>query len=591
MAPAAAPKRSRKVAAPPAGQPPAPPPPARPVGKYERLCWERHERDLALAYPGGVVPADPTAAREASRHPRGLWFDIAAGERIVAFIEQYCRHSKGEWAGRRITLEEWQRRTWRAVFGWMRRDGSRRYRVAYIEIPRKNAKSTTAGAVGLYLQVGDREPGAEIYSSATKEDQAKIVWEAAAAMVKQSPELKRFILPLKKNLSCERLGSKFQPLGADSKTLDGLNPHGNIVDELHAHKDRALWDVLITAMGARRQPLTVAITTAGVYDPESIGWQMHDHATKVLEGVLEDDTFFAFIAAADENDDWQDPATWAKANPNLGVSVKLSYMEEQCQRAKDQPSFLNTFLRLHLDRWTQQVTRWIAPEAWDANAAAPAPLAGRVVYGALDLSTKLDITALALLATAEHGMWDLHFRFWVPEELVAARERKHLLPSYAAWVRDGFLLATPGNVIDYDFIFQDIVKLSKDVELKQLGFDPWNASQLALKLQQELNPMDAADGFQMVEMRQGVRTLSEPSKEFEKLIVAKRFRHGGQPVMRWMVANAAIRKDANDNIAPDKSSSMGKIDGVAATIMALGRAILTIEAGASLYEREDLLVL
>jgi phage terminase large subunit-like protein len=572
LAPAVAAKRKRATRA--AAAPP-PAPPARTPGKYERLCWERHDRDLALAYPAGV-PADP---RE-TRHPRGLWFDAAAGERVVHFIERFCRHSKGEWAGRRIVLEEWQRRILRAVFGWMRADGTRRFRIAYVEIPRKNAKSTTAGAVGLYLLVADNEPGAEIYSSATKEDQAKIVWGAAEAMVKQSPELRRFVRPLKKNLSCGRMASKFEPLGADSDTLDGLNPHGNVVDELHAHKNRALWDVLITAMGARRQPVTLAITTAGVYDPETIGWQMHDHACKVLEGVLEDDAYFAFIAAADPEDDWRDPATWAKANPNLGVSVKRSYMAEECDRAKTQPSFLNTFLRLHLDRWTEQVTRWITMEKWNACTGTPAPLEGRRAFGGLDLSSKLDLSAFTLLAEAADGCYDCFFRFWVPEELVQEREQRHLLPSYSAWVRDGLLITTPGNVIDYDFIKRDILEAARRLQLREIGYDPWNAEQIAIQLLDALNPSRAETGFQMVSMRQGMATLSEPSKEFEKLVVAGKLRHGGHPVMRWMVANATTRTDANGNIAPDKSVSTGKIDGVVSTILALGRAIHRVTAPA-----------
>lgn len=557
----AAPSRARAPTSPP-------PPPALPPhtpGKYERLCWERQARDLKVAYPNGV-PADPRQ----TQHPDGLWFDAEAGAWVVAWIERYCRHSKGEWAGRLIVLEDWQKETLRIVFGWKRPDGTRRFRTAYEEVARKNAKSTKVAAVGLYLTIGDQEPGAEVYSSATKEKQAGIVWGAADAMVKQSPQLRPVVRQRKKNLSCARLMSKFEPLGADSDTLDGLNVHGNLVDELHAHKNRSLWDVLLTAMGSRRQPLTWAITTAGIYDPESIGWELHQHATQVLEGILEDDKFFAIIFAADEGDDWQAPATWAKANPNLGVSVKLSYMQEQCETAKMQPSFENTFKRLHLNIWTQQITRWIRPEDWKACGVAAVALGGREAFGGLDLSTKLDITALTLLAF-DKGFCDLFFRFWVPAELAAEREKKHAQPSYQRWIQDGFLVATPGNVIDYDFILKDLVELGKTIRIRELGFDPWNATQLAVQL--------GGAGFKMVEMRQGPKTLSEPSKEFEKLTVAHRFRHGGHPVMRWMVANVTTRQDANGNIAPDKSTAAGKIDGVVSTILALGRAIVQPNSG------------
>jgi len=573
LAISAAPKRSRAPARAPAG-PSAPPPKAQRIpGKYERLCWERQARDLALAYPNGI-PDDPRQ----TEHPKGFWFDPERAEEVVTWIQTLCRHSKGEWAGGLIVLEDWQKNILRIVFGWVREDGTRRFRTAYEEVARKNAKSTKAAAVGNYLTVGDQEPGAEVYSSATKEKQAKIVWDAADAMVRQSPQLRQVVKQRKKNLSCARLQSKFEPLGADSETLDGLNVHGNLVDELHAHKDRSLWDVLETATGARRQPLTWAITTAGVYDPESIGWELHEHATQVLEGVIEDDTFFAIIFAADEGDDWREPATWAKANPNLGVSVKYDYMVEKCEKAKTTPSFENTFKRLHLDIWTEQVTRWIPIEMWDASDGIPGALEGRDVWGGLDLSTKLDITALTLLAKADGGFFDCFFRFWVPEELVKEREKKHRLPSYAPWVASGHLIATPGNVIDYDFIKADILKLGAKMNIKEIGYDPWNASQLAIDLQRELNPTVSPFGFMMVEMRQGMKTLSEPAKEFEKLVVDKKLRHGKHPLMRWMVGNASVRRDSNDNIVPDKQQSKAKIDGVLSTIEAVGRAILAPKA-------------
>jgi len=573
----AAPRRKARAASPP-------PRPPRAIGKYERLYLERQRRDLQLAYPDGM-PRDPRQ----TRHPRGLWFDAAAGRRMVEFVERYCRHSKGEWAGQPIVFTPDQRERWTIVFGWMRPDGTRRFRIAYMELARKNAKSTEAAGAGLFLTVADHEPGAEVYATATKKDQAKIVWSAAESMVKQSPALKRWVRTYRNNISCLKMASKFEPLGADSDTLDGLNPHGNIVDEMHAHKDRGLWDVLLTAQGARRQPLTIAITTAGIYDPESIGWQLHDYAVKVLEGAIEDDRFFAYIAAMDEGDDWRDERAWEKANPNLGISVKLDYLREQCAQAERQPSFLNTFLRLHGNQWTQQVTRWIPLERWNLCADPPHPLAGRIVFGGLDLSTKIDVAALTLLAELD-GFYDLHFRFWVPEELVNERERRHEGPSYAAWVRDGFLIATPGNVIDYEFIRADILEHAKRMKLKQVGYDPWNAEQLATQLMDALNPSRSDAGFQMVSMRQGMATLSEPSKEFEKLTIARKLRHGAHPVMRWMVANVTTRTDANGNIAPDKSTSVGKIDGVVSTILALGRAIVT-RPKRSVYDTRDPIVI
>ncbi len=580
----------------------APPLVERATGKYERLAWERHQRDLALAYPDGVVPMDRELARTSTQHPKGFWFDPEDAQRPITFFETFCRHSKGEWRGQLILLEDWQQRILGIVFGWKRADGTRRFRIAYIEIARKNSKSTMGAGVGLYLTAADDEPGAEVYSSATKKDQAKIVHDSAVAMVQASPELKREVRTFRNNLHVPQLGSKFEPLGADSSTMDGLSPHGNIIDELHAHRNRDLWDVMDTAMGARRQPLTWAITTAGLYDPESIGWLQHQHAMNVLDGIIEDDAFFGIIFAADEEDDWQDPQTWAKANPNIGVSVKPDYLEGQCRKAQQQPSFLNTFLRLHLGRWTQQRDRWINIEQWNAcdpvtltaaeYEARLEALAGATCYGGLDLSSKLDLSALVLLFP---DTWDLFCRFYCPEATVLERSKRDRVP-YDAWARDGWLVATPGNTIDYDYIERDILGIHdqpgvEDVpglcdrfQVEEIAFDPYNATQLATHL--------SAGGITMVEVRQGFQSLSEPSKEFEANIVNGKFRHGGHPVLRWNVANVAAREDVNANIMPDKGASGGggtkaaqknRIDGVSAAIMALSRVIVDPGEDESMY--------
>lgn len=541
-------------------------------GKYEQLWRARHERDLELTRrPGG--------------HPRGLRFDECAGGRPVQFIEGYCKHHKGsEWAGKLMKLEPWQQEILTQIFGWLRRDGTRRFRTAYVEIPRKNGKSQLAAGVGLYLTVGDGEAGAEVYSSATKRDQARIVWSEAAAMVKSSPELKRFVKVYRSNLHVERTGSKFEPLSADSGTLDGLSPHGNIVDELHAHKDRGVWDVLDTAMGARRQPLTLAITTAGSYEPESIGWQLHDHAVKVLEGVLEDDQFFAFIAAADEGDDLFSEATHRKANPNWGVSVKSDYLPGQAEKAQSQPGFLNEYLRLHLNVWTRTVTRWLSLERWaecdpapagDVRAAAVArelSLEKRSCFGGLDLSTKLDLCALALVFPREDDVLDVICRFWLPEQTIANYAKKGQR-HYETWARDGWLTATPGDVVDYEFIRAEVNAFSKRFALQQVAYDPWGATDLATRLM--------GDGITMVECRQGFQSLSEPSKDLEARIIQKKVRHANNPVLRFCVSNASTDTDAAGNIKPSKKKSVERIDGVVATVMGLSRCISAKPASGS----------
>lgn len=537
---------------------------ARTLGKYEKLYHARHAKDLELCKRRGG-------------HPRGLRWHPELGERVITFIETYCRHHKGSaWAGKLMVLEEWQREIIRQAFGWLRADGSRRYRTIYVEIPRKNGKSQLAAAIGLYLLIADGEGGAEVYSSATKKDQAKIVWKTAVAMVKASPELKRFARPYQNNIHCERTQSSFEPLGADSNTLDGLNPHGNIVDELHAHKDRGVWDVLDTAMGARRQPVTLAITTAGVYAPESIGWTTHDYACKVLDEEFEDDSFFAYIAAMDEGDDPFSEAAQQKANPNWGVSVSPSYMANQASKAQRTPSFLNEYLRLHLNNWTQQLTRWLVMERW--NECEPPVLPGVNVFamaqareqllskrectGGLDLSSKLDLTALVLEFPDPDEVIQVVCRFWLPE----ARINEQALKGqrfYETWVREGWLTPTPGDSIDYEFIRKEVNALHLKYVIKTLSFDPWGAQDLATRL--------IGDGIQMVECRQGYKSLSEPSKDLEARVMDRKVRHLNNPILRWCASNAVVTTDAAGNIKPDKEKAAARIDGIVALVMAMNK--------------------
>lgn len=547
----------------------------RAVGKFERLCRERHERDLKLCSKKGG-------------HPRGLVYDLEAGERVVKFVERFCKHHKGEWAGQPLLLEDWQKDIIRQAFGWLRADGSRRFRTMYIEVARKNGKSEIAGALGLYLLVGDNEAGAEVYSSATKKDQARIVWKTAAEMVKASPELKRFIKAFQSSLVVERSSSLFQPLSAESNTLDGLNPHGNIIDELHAHRDRGVWDVLDSAMGARRQPMTIAITTAGIYDKEGIGWEMHDYATKVLEGTFEDDSFYAYIATPDEGDDHFGEIAQQKANPNWGVSVKPSFIAKQAEKAQRQPGFLNEYLIKHLNVWTQQAKRWLPMDKW-AKCEAEVPvtadrfalaaereraLIGKTCRGGLDLSSKLDLTALVLEFPKPDDVVELVCRFWLPEERVKEALQKGM-KHYETWQRQGWLKTTPGDVIDYEFIRKEVNDLAKLYNIKELAFDPWGAMDLATRL--------TGDGVQMVECRQGFKSLSEPSKDIEARIVQGKVQHMNNPIMWWCASNAVVVADPAGNIKPDKAKAAERIDGVVGWVMARSRSIVAVDTDDNAY--------
>ena len=398
-------------------------------------------------------------------------------------------------------------------------------------------------------------------------------------MVRRSPALRKRVKrrPGANTLYVEDTASRFVPLGADSKTLDGLNPHCVLIDETHAHRDRGVYDVLKTAFGSRRQPLLMAITTAGVYDPSTIGWELHDFAVKVLEGSATAEWLLAYIAAADEDDDWRDPETWKKANPNYGVSFKPTYIREQFEKADETPSFENTFKRLHLNLWTEQVDRWLQMERWEeCDRPRPAEdLSGG--FGGLDLASLNDI--IAFVAVFPDGdAYDVLCRFWVTEDAVRRAEKSGRVP-YAAWVRDGHLNVAGESRYDYGTIVGEVSDLCHEHNIRQVGYDPWNAE----KVRQELE----GEGLEMVELRQGVKTLGEPTKELESLVTAGLFRHGRNPVLRWMASNVAVREDSNGNIKPDRKASQGKIDGVVASIMALNRAMYNDVAGPSRWESDD----
>jgi phage terminase large subunit-like protein len=457
----------------------------------------------------------------------------------------------------------------------------RRFRTAFVFVPRKNGKTTLMAGLGLYLMIMDGEEGAEVYAAATKRDQAKLSWSEAVRMRNASPALKELTQHWKSSdtISMEETYSKFQPLGADADTMDGLNVHGALIDEVHAHRTSEVVDVLQTATGSRRQPVQFEITTAG-FDQNGIGYQHYDYAKKILDQVFEDDTWFVFLAEPDKDDDWRNELTWSKVNPNLGISVKLDDLQRKAIEAKNRPAALNNFLCKHLNVWVQQAERWIPIEAWDAGTVPVdlAALAGRSCYGGLDLSSKIDISSLALVfpPVGDEPALQLSWH-WIPEEAMREREFHDRVP-YSMWVQDGWVETTPGNVIDYEHIKTKIGELASIFQIEEMGFDPWSATQIAVQLGEQ--------GLNMVEIAQRFSTLSEPSKGFEAMIVGKRLQHDGNKAMRWMVDCVSVVQDSADNIRPakpDRRKSAKRIDGVAATINALF-CMLRHTSGASSYE-------
>ncbi len=524
---------------------------------------------------------------------RGLFFDERAASRFAVFASTFCVHSKGVWAGSPIELEPWQRFIFDQLFGWKRADGSRRFRTCYEEVARKNGKSTSMAALGVFALVADGEPGAEVYSAATTKDQAKIVFDEADRMVKKSPALRRAVRAFRNNLHIPGSASKFQPLSSDYNVLDGLNCHVAIVDELHAHPNRELWDVLETSMGSRRQPILFGITTAG-QEPTSFCGTMHDYAAQVSSGALVDDAFLAYIATLDEGDDWGDPATWPKANPNLGVSVSLDDLAEKGAKARADLSAQNAFRRLRLNQWVAATERAIDLERWDACAGelSPAELeeacAGRVCYGGLDLSSTTDLTAAAFVFPPERTgePFDVVMRFYMPVDRAFDPEarRRDRVP-YDAWVDEGLVIATPGNVVDYGFVRRDLLAADERFRLHQVGYDPYNAQQLVTELEEE-------DGLTMVPIRQGFLSLSDPTKQLLRLYLSGGLRHGGHAVLRWMADNLVTRQDPAGNLKPDKEKSRQRIDGIVALVMALDRAIRNEGTGPeSVYKRRGLVTI
>lgn len=528
-----------------------------------RLMCERHRRDLV---EGGQ---------------RGLRFDVDAAQHVLDFF-LFLRHSKGEWARLQIELEPWQQACLWVLFGWYRADGTRRFRTSYWEIARKNGKSTIAAGVGLYLMIGDGEPGAEVYSAATRRDQARITHAEATRMVKASPSLRKRVTSFRDNLHVKDTATKFEPLGRDADTMDGLNVHAAIVDELHAHRSDEVWGVLETATGSRRQPLMFGITTAG-FNQDGFCFQLRDYAIKILEGIVQDDSFFGVIFGLDDGDDWSDEANWPKANPNLGISVKLDDLRDKARKAREIGSALTHFLTKHLNVWTRAAEIWIAPDKWKTcgGELKVEALARRPCYGGLDLSNTLDITAFVLVFPpwGEDDRYRVLCRFWAPEERIRERSRNDRVP-YDAWLRAGLIEATPGEVIDYEYIYAQVDRDAQTYDLKEIAFDRWGAAEVYLRM--------AKAGMTMVQMGQGMQSMSSPMKELEKLIVSKRLAHGDNPVLTWMAHNLVAVKDASGNIKPDKKRSREKIDGMVALIMGLDRATRHSPPDTSVYEERGL---
>ena len=505
---------------------------------------------------------------EAAEQGLEFYFNERRGSHAVRFFEKFLCHSKGKFAGKPFTLLPLQRTMLEELFGWVKIDSDlRRYRMAYISTAKKSGKSTILAGIGLYLLMADGEQGAEIYSAASDRDQAGIVFREAANMVRASPMLRNSIevIDSRRTITDRKTSSFYRVLSADAFRAEGLNIHGLLFDELHAQRDRRLFDSLRYGGAAREQPLLVSITTAG-YDRNSICFEQYSYAKAVAQDWRHDPSFFPMIYEAEAEDEWTTEETWPKANPSWGVTIDPKDFAQDCKEAQLSNTKENAFKRYRLNMWTQQDTRLIKMEAWNScNSKPPGPLEGRECWCGLDLATTYDTSAFVAVFPAEDGTYDVLCRFWIHGENALERNRRDRVP-YTIWAEDDAngLKFTDGNVTDYDVVRRDINEFAKIYNVRQIAIDRWNATQLALQLQ--------GDGHDVVGYSQGVGSMSAPSKLLENLIVSGKIRHGGNLVLSWMAGNASVKVDASGNIRPvkPKPGSPERIDGIVALVMALG---------------------
>src|SRR5437762_7253641 len=413
-------------------------------------------------------------------------FSNERADRATTFIENQLTHGIGHHAGTPFLLRDWQRKIIRDIFGNVDEDGNRLIRIVYIEIPKKSGKSSLAAAVALKLLYADDERSAEIYGAAADRDQASIVFNTAASMVRRNPKLRARskIIPSTKRIIVPRVESFYRALSADVYGKHGFNSHGVIFDEVHAQRDRSLWEVLTFGAGdARRQPLIFAITTAGIPGESPVAEELHTYADQILRGVLPPDpSFYPVIYSAPDDADWTDEAVWRACNPALGDFLSIESVRTACSRAQKIPTEQNSFRRLRLNQWVKQETRWIDLADWDrcGGAVNIEDLKGLPCYGGLDLSTTTDVSAFVLLFKGEDGVRYAVPNFWIPED--SMRRSRGEAQKLREWVRQGHITTTPGSVIDYDFIRARINELGKVFKIRQIGDDPWNATQLAIQL-------------------------------------------------------------------------------------------------------------
>lgn len=513
--------------------------------------------------------------------------DETKSNKIINFIERVCTHVKGDLANQPFLLEDWQKEFIHNMFGTMNKTGLRQYRTSYVQIPRKNGKSNLSAAIALAILFVEKEQGAEIYCCASSRDQAKIVFEVCKQMVRNSAILTKNCKTFQNSIVLNGTNSFLKAVAADAGLLHGANASAVIYDELHTAKNRDLWDVMATSMGARSQPLMIAITTAGVFDTNSICHELYSYGKRVEEGVIEDDTFLPLIYEADPDDDIHDPKVWRKANPNFGISIKPEYFEKMAREAKTLPSSEIAFRQLHLNQWVNSLASWITDDEWMKSAGNVdlEQLKGRKAYAGLDLAAVEDVTAFVLAFPMDDESIKI-VPFLFVSEAAVERRRNQTGGSYDKFVSAGELIVTEGNSTDYAVIERKIKECAEIFDIQSVAFDRWNSNSLVQQL------TDA--GIEMDPFGQGFISMTAPIKNAEILVKKRLLHHGGHGMMRWMAANVVTKKDDAENVKFSKSKAGDKIDGIIAMIMALGE-MMTMEGkdmtGTSTYESQGIRML
>lgn len=542
----------------------------------------------------GRILAGPMVRLACARHLRDLTrsdlvFDKAKALRAIGFFRDVLRLNGGDFEGKPFILSDWQAFIVGSLFGWLSLDGYRRFRVAYIEAPKGSGKSPLAAGVGHLMLSADGEARAEVYAAATKKDQAMILFRDAVAMWQQSPALTSRLKasgqqPNIWNLADLTTGSFFRPISSDDGQ-SGPRPHCGLIDELHEHKSPMVTDMMRAGTKGRTQALIFEITNSG-YDRHSVCWQHHEYSGKVLEQIINDDSWFAYVCGLDPQDDWTDEKVWGKANPNLGVSVPLKYLREQVREAQGMAAKQNTVRRLNFCAWTEQDERWLDMALWDTGAEPidAVALRGRPCYGGLDLARTRDLSAFALLfpPLAAGETWKVLMRFWIPDADMRVRSQRDRVP-YDVWVREGLISCTQGNATDFSFIEKAIVAACGEYDVREVAYDRVFAGEIVQNLM--------AEGVTMVPFGQGFISQAAPVAELHRMLLAGEFQHGGNPVLRWNASNVTVAQDPAGNLKLDKARSTERIDGIAALCNAIGRAQVHPVEGASVYETRGIISL